>query len=328
MASASVLPPAPAQKSTTRIPGSASTSSATSWLPSSWISTSPSWNVLPGVTGRRPGDAQAPGATAASARLPRLRRPAPRAPLARRLQQVDAQVERRRVRPGPPFPPPVRRRSAHRSCGSIQSGTSSRTASGMSGWSSVWPSSARSAGLFRRVSGVGAELAAGDRIWPRRPASSPEQQRGRDQQARRCRRAVGAPATRPGGGGARSTLQTRSDDGAAVAAADEAALAEEVVGDGVGWAARIGLDRAPATRSRRPDGRRVSLREDCSASADEVGKFGHRRRAARTRPAGRARLTQKTRKPKCRAPNASHGFEETNASRCRQPPRNARVASR
>ena len=43
--SASVFPPAPAQASSTRPPGGGATSSATSWLPSSITSNSPSRNA-------------------------------------------------------------------------------------------------------------------------------------------------------------------------------------------------------------------------------------------------------------------------------------------
>ena len=50
IAIASVLPPAPAHQSATRIPARASATRAISWLPSSWISTAPDWKAGPVVT--------------------------------------------------------------------------------------------------------------------------------------------------------------------------------------------------------------------------------------------------------------------------------------
>ena len=112
IASASVLPPAPAHQSATRMPGRASISAATSWLPSSWISTRPCWNVRPAGHRPAPRRSAAPRARAASASpaTPSAASDA-RACLARRLQQIDAQVERRRLAPAPP----VRRRAMRRS---------------------------------------------------------------------------------------------------------------------------------------------------------------------------------------------------------------------
>ncbi len=76
------------------MPGAAPTIRATSWLPSSWISTRPDWNAGPSVTGRRPsmrrpqgengvGFASQPSAASAALRL-----------VAVAFQQVDPQIQR------------------------------------------------------------------------------------------------------------------------------------------------------------------------------------------------------------------------------------------
>ena len=95
IASASVLPPAPAQKSATRMPGRASTSAATSWLPSSWISTSPARNAAPVVTWRRPSMRRPQGDSGVGVGVQALGRERGPRLVARGLQQVDAQIERR-----------------------------------------------------------------------------------------------------------------------------------------------------------------------------------------------------------------------------------------
>ena len=111
IASASVLPPAPAHQSATRISGRAPTSAATSWLPSSWISTSPAVNAAPGGDRPPPLDAQAPGRQ--RRRLASIPSFASAACASSRvgLQQVDPQIERRLALHGGQLGPKRLRRS-------------------------------------------------------------------------------------------------------------------------------------------------------------------------------------------------------------------------
>ena len=130
--SASVLPPAPAQKSTTISPRLASVSSASSWLPSSCTSTSPRSEHAQPVAApacrrtRRPqgeygvGSASMPAAASAACTSSRLA-----------FKRVDAQVQRRRLRSAPR--PAARTRSApscSRSAPASQSGRLWRSLSG------------------------------------------------------------------------------------------------------------------------------------------------------------------------------------------------------
>ena len=95
--SASVLPPAPAQKSTTISPRLASSSSASSWLPSSCTSTSPRSEDVELVQRRLALHAQAPGRIRRGHGLDAGRRQRRLHLVALGLEGVDAQVQRRRA---------------------------------------------------------------------------------------------------------------------------------------------------------------------------------------------------------------------------------------
>src|SRR6185312_740992 len=99
-------------------------------------------------------------------------------------------------------------------------------------------------------------------------------------------------------------------DRAPVARADEATVAEEIIGHRVGRLARRALDRFQEVDRRRDPG--GVGHASASGSPDKSGNSCTLPRSPYS--SGRPeRFTQKTRKPNTRAPNASHGFEETNA---------------
>ena len=208
----------------------------TSWLPSSWISTRPSWKAGAGGDLLARGDAQAPGRERRRLRLDILGRPAPPAP-ARAWPSAGSRADRaapgrssRRARP--------RASAPNRACssGSSQSGTSSRTASrhvrdGRACGPRVRAARAPRAAPARPAHSGRRRTPA---QTPRRPAL--EQQDGARSAGAAWARLGRAPATIPAGASARSTRPDRVGDLAPVAAADIAALAEEIVGYGVGRA--------------------------------------------------------------------------------------------
>src|SRR5262249_42013253 len=99
-ASARVLPPAPAQKSTTRCPGLASVSNATSCEPSSCTSIRPALKQASEASGGRPSTRMPSGESGLGPPPTRPARHAPPpggrdGPLASRLERIGAQIRRR-----------------------------------------------------------------------------------------------------------------------------------------------------------------------------------------------------------------------------------------
>ena len=139
----------PAHRSATRMPGRASTRAATSWLPSSWISTRPERNAAPVVTWRRPSMRRPQGESGVGV----ASRPSAASAARASSRVAFSRLTRRSSGAGSSRAPVLLER---RGRGSSQSGTSSRTASGIDGWSSVRPSSRRSAACSDGASGAGA----------------------------------------------------------------------------------------------------------------------------------------------------------------------------
>ena len=227
--------------SATRVPGRASTSAATSWLPSSWISTRPARNAAPVVTWRRPSIRRPHGECGVGAAVHAFGGERGTGLLARRLQQVDPQIERRRFQQRAQFgrvdarQQPVRHLQPHR--------VGHRR---MVERAALEPPQRR---LLRRRQRRRREPAAGE-ARPPGVAAAVQQQRRRHQQPR-CRPIAQPPAQPPTGAQhAPDPLRHRPP----VAGADEPAGTEEVVGDRVRGARCLQDSSQQLDRGRDPRG--------------------------------------------------------------------------